>query len=241
MHIRTLLVITIIVMVAGIGAVTADSSDNSTKTNGGTVMTHELPPLPYDYNALEPYLDEETVKIHHDKHFAAYVKGLNTAEEKLAQARESGDYATVQHWERQLAFQGSGVRLHQLFFENMAPKAGGDPSGSLAERINKDFGSYDNFKKQFSAAATAVEASGWAVLGWSPEFGKLYITAIENHQKQTVMGIQPLLVLDVWEHAYYLKYQNRRPDWVEAWWNLVNWQDVSMRYADVLKGGTTKP
>lgn len=204
-------------------------------------MKHELPPLPYDYNALEPYYDEATVRLHHDKHFAAYVTGLNNAEEKLAQARESGDFALIQHWERQLAFHGSGVRLHDLFFANMSPKAGGEPSGSLAEQINKDFGSFDNFKKQFSAAGVAVEASGWAVLGWSPEFSKLYITAIENHQKQTIMGMQPLLVMDMWEHAYYLKYQNRRPDWVEAWWHLVNWQDVSMRYADVLKGGTTKP
>ncbi len=198
-------------------------------------MKHELPPLPYDYNALEPYYDEETLRLHHDKHHAAYVAGQNKAEEMLAQARASGDFAMIQHWERQLAFHSSGNLLHTIFWNNMAPNAGGEPQGDLANQITKDFGSFENFKKQFSAAAVAVEGSGWAVLGWSPEFGKLYIAAIENHQKQTVMGLEPILVCDVWEHAYYLRYQNRRADWVENWWNLVNWQDVSKRYADVMK------
>lgn len=198
-------------------------------------MKHELPPLPYDYNALEPYYDEETLRLHHDKHHAAYVAGQNKAEEMLAQARASGDFAMIQHWERQLAFHSSGNLLHTIFWNNMAPNAGGEPQGDLANQITKDFGSFENFKKQFSAAAVAVEGSGWAVLGWSPEFGKLYIAAIENHQKQTVMGLEPILVCDVWEHAYYLRYQNRRADWVENWWNLVNWQDVSKRYTDVMK------
>lgn len=207
-------------------------------------MKHELPPLPYDYNALEPYYDEETVRLHHDKHQAAYVAGQNKAEEKLAEARESGDYAMIQHWERQLAFHSSGNYMHTVFWENMAPNAGGDPQGDLAARIVHDFGSIDAFRKQFSSVAAAIEGSGWATLGWSPEFGRLYVVAIENHQKQTVMGIQPLLVCDVWEHAYYLRYQNRRADWIENWWHLVNWQDVSKRYADVMEfssGQTMQP
>lgn len=214
---------------------------NLDKTKGEQKKMHELPPLPYDYNALEPYYDEQTVRLHHDKHHAAYVNGLNNAEAKLDDARKNGDFALVQHWERQLAFHASGDLLHTIFWGNMAPNAGGEPHGDFAEQIKKDFGSYEAFKKQFSAVAAAVEGSGWAVLGWSDDFNKLYIVAIENHQKQTIMGIEPLLVLDVWEHAYYLKYQNRRPDWIEAWWNLVNWQDVYKRFIDATKSGTTKP
>ena len=192
-------------------------------------MAHELPPLPYAYNALEPYYDEETVRLHHDKHHAAYVAGQNKAEEMLAAARASGDFALIQHWERQLAFHASGNALHTMFWENMAPKAGGQPTGALADQIKADFGSFDAFKKQFSAAAAAVEGSGWTLLGWSPDFARLYIVNIENHQKQTVMGLVPLLILDVWEHAYYLKRQNKRPEWIEAWWNLVNWPDAAKR------------
>ena len=192
-------------------------------------MAHELPPLPYAYNALEPYYDEETVKLHHDKHHAAYVAGQNKAEEMLAAARASGDFALIQHWERQLAFHASGNALHTMFWENMAPKAGGEPTGALADQIKADFGSFDAFKKQFSAAAAAVEGSGWTLLGWSPDFARLYIVNIENHQKQTVMGLVPLLILDVWEHAYYLKRQNKRAEWIEAWWNLVNWPDAAKR------------
>jgi Fe-Mn family superoxide dismutase len=149
----------------------------------------------------------------------------------LAQARVSGDYAPIQHWERQLAFHASGNALHTMFWENMAPNAGGEPTGELADRIAKDFGSYDAFKKQFTAAAAAVEGSGWTLLGWSPQFQKLYIVNIENHQKQTVIGLKPLLIIDVWEHAYYLKRQNRRAEWIEAWWNLVNWPDAAKRFA----------
>ena len=193
-------------------------------------MKHELPPLPYEYNALEPYYDEATVRLHHDKHQAAYVAGLNKAEEELEKARAAGDYSLMQYWEKQLAFHGSGNILHTIFFQNMAPNAGGEPSGALMDQIKTDFGSLENFKKQFSAAAVAVEGSGWAVLGWLPEYRKHYILQIENHQKLTLWGIKPLLVIDVWEHAYYLKYQNRRADWVEAWWRLVNWKDVEQRF-----------
>jgi len=204
----------------------------ATNTDGGIMMKHELPPLPYDYNALEPYYDEQTVRLHHDKHHAAYVAGLNKAEEELARARESGDFATIQHWERQLAFHGSGEGLHTLFWESMSPHGGGEPKDGLMDQINRDFGSYESFKKQFSAAAAQVEGSGWALLGFMPVFDKLYILQVENHQKLTLWGIRPLLVLDVWEHAYYLKFQNRRADWIESWWNIVNWENVSKLLAD---------
>ncbi len=202
-------------------------------TKGGIRKMHELPPLPYAYDALEPYYDAETVRLHHDKHHAAYVAGLNAAEEKLAAARESGDFAAIQALERQLAFHGSGHLLHTIFWENMGPNAGGEPTGALAEQITKDFGSFEAFKKQFSSAAAAVEGSGWTVLGYSSDLGKLYIVNIENHQKQTIMGLTPLLVCDVWEHAYYLKYKNARAEWIAAWWNIVNWKDPERRFEEV--------
>jgi Fe-Mn family superoxide dismutase len=194
-------------------------------------MKHELPPLPYAYNALEPHYDEQTVKLHHDMHHKAYVDGLNNAEAKLAEAREKGDFGLVKHWARELAFHGSGHLLHSLFWENMTPNGGAPATGGVAEQINKDFGSYDAFKKQFSAAAVAVEGSGWAVLCWNPVFGSLVILTAEKHQNLTQWGVVPLLTVDVWEHAYYLKYQNKRAAWVEAWWNLVNWDDVNRRFA----------
>jgi Fe-Mn family superoxide dismutase len=193
-------------------------------------MTYTLPELPYAYNALEPHYDEQTVRIHHDMHHKAYVDGLNNALNKLAQARENGDYALIKHWEKELAFQGSGHVLHTLFWENMTPQSSGSPSGDLLKQIEQDFGSFEAFQKQFSAAAGAVEGSGWAVLGWQPQLGQLLITQVEKHQDLTVWGIVPLLILDVWEHAYYLKYQNRRAEWIKAWWNIVNWEVVEKRF-----------
>ena len=193
-------------------------------------MTYTLPELPYAYNALEPHYDEQTVRIHHDMHHKAYVDGLNNALSKLAQARENGDYALIKHWEKELAFQGSGHVLHTLFWENMTPQSSGNPSGDLLKQIEQDFGGFEAFQKQFSAAAGAVEGSGWAVLGWQPQLGQLLITQVEKHQDLTVWGIVPLLILDVWEHAYYLKYQNRRAEWIKAWWNIVNWEVVEKRF-----------
>ncbi len=198
-------------------------------------MPYQLPELPYAYDALEPHYDEATVRLHHDIHHKGYVDGLNNAEAKLAEAREKGDFGLVKHWERELAFHGSGHLLHTLFWTNMAPDGGGTPAGSLGERISQDFGSFEAFKKQFSAAAVAVEGSGWAVLVWNPEFKKLEILQAEKHQNLTQWGAVPLLTVDVWEHAYYLKYQNKRAAWVETWWNLVNWADVSQRFDKAAK------
>ncbi|MEL1134552.1 superoxide dismutase [Desulfitobacterium sp. THU1] len=196
-------------------------------------MSHQLPELPYAYNALEPFYDEATVRLHHDAHHKTYVDGLNNAEAKLAEAREKGDFSLVKHWERELAFHGSGHLLHTLFWMNMSPQGGGAPSDMLAARINQDFSSFESFKKQFSAAAVAVEGSGWAVLVWNAEFQRLEILQAEKHQNLTQWGVTPLLTVDVWEHAYYLRYQNKRAAWVEAWWNLVNWMDVAERFAKV--------
>ncbi|HEX6972006.1 MAG TPA: superoxide dismutase [Limnochordia bacterium] len=193
-------------------------------------MPHQLPPLPYAYNALEPHIDEQTMRLHHDIHHKGYVDGLNNAEAKLAEAREKGDFALVKHWEREAAFHGSGHFLHTIFWENMGPNAGGTPSGAIAQQIQKDFGSFDAFKKHFSAAAAAVEGSGWGILAWQPQAQKLEVLTAEKHQNLTQWGVVPLLVLDVWEHAYYLKYQNKRPAYIEAWWNVVNWADVNRRF-----------
>lgn len=191
---------------------------------------HVLPELPYAYNALEPHYDEQTVRLHHDAHHKAYVDGLNNAEAKLAEAREKGDFALVKHWERELAFHGSGHILHTLFWDNMRAGGGGPATGKVAGRIDKDFGGFEAFKKQLSAAAVAVEGSGWALLCWNPVFKKLEILTAEKHQNLTQWGVVPLLAVDVWEHAYYLKYQNKRAAFVEAWWNLVNWDDVNKRF-----------
>ncbi|MBI5957156.1 MAG: superoxide dismutase [Chloroflexi bacterium] len=194
---------------------------------------YELAPLPYDYNALEPHIDEQTMRLHHDKHHLAYVNGLNNALDKLEAARTAGDFGLVKHWSREAAFHGSGHLLHTIFWPNMAPAGkggGGEASGALAEQIAKDFGSFASFKAQFTAAANAVEGSGWALLVWEPLAGQLEILQSEKHQNLTQWGVKPLLVLDVWEHAYYLKYQNNRGAYVEAWWNIVNWADVAERF-----------
>lgn len=192
---------------------------------------HTLPPLPYAYKALEPYIDEKTMRIHHDKHHQSYVDGLNKAETKLDTARRSGEFDLVKHWERELAFNGAGHYLHTLFWDTMSPRGGGKPSGPLLEEINRSFGGYEAFKKQFTEAAGKVEGGGWAILVWSPRSHRLEILTAEKHQNLSQWDIVPLLPLDVWEHAYYLKHQNDRAAYVKDWWNVVNWPYVQDRYA----------
>ena len=195
-------------------------------------MAHELPPLPYAYDDLEPYIDAQTMRLHHDIHHQGYVTGLNNAEAKLAEARAAGDFALVKHWSREAAFHGSGHLLHNIFWPNMiaASEAKAAPKGTLASAINRDFGSFDAFKAQFVAAATAVEGSGWGILAYRPDDDSLVILTAEKHQNLTQWGVIPLLVLDVWEHAYYLKYQNRRGDYVKGFFNIINWDDIAVRY-----------
>ena len=190
-----------------------------------------LPPLPYDYAALEPHIDEATMRLHHDKHHLAYVNGMNAALKALAQARETSNFDLVSYYSSQLSFHGSGHLMHAIFWKNMAPNAGGEPKGDLARAIEQDFGSFAAFKAHFTAAATRVEGSGWGVLGYDPMGRKLLVLQVEKHQNLFVSGIVPLLVLDVWEHAYYLKYQNRRADYVAAFFNVINWDDVAQRLA----------
>jgi Fe-Mn family superoxide dismutase len=197
-------------------------------------MPYTLPELPFAYDALEPHYDEQTLRIHHGKHHQAYVDGLNKAEAQLAEAREKGDFGLIKHWSRELAFNGSGHILHSLFWENLSP-AGGNPGAELLQQLKKDFGSQDAFQKQFSSAAAAVEGSGWAALCWVPSLNKLEILQVEKHQDLTLWGAAPILILDVWEHAYYLKYQNRRADFISAWWNIVNWEVANQRFLKAIR------
>lgn len=192
-------------------------------------MAYELPSLAYPYDALEPYYDEETLRLHHGKHHQSYVDGLNKAETQLAEARTRSDYALIKHWLKEIAFHGSGHILHTLFFENLAPVGQSSPGQKTINQVERDFGSFDEFKKMFTAAAAAVEGSGWALLCYNPLFKQLEILQAEKHQNLTQWGVIPLLVIDVWEHAYYLKYQNRRPEYIGAWWNIVNWDKVEER------------
>ncbi|MFF2529415.1 superoxide dismutase [Brevibacillus sp. NPDC058079] len=199
------------------------------------VGRHTLPPLPYAYNALEPYIDEATMQIHHNKLHQKYVDDLNTAERKLAEARESGNFDLIRHWERELAFNGAGHYLHTIFWPSMSPNGGGTPSGDLAAAINRYFGLYDAFKRQFSQAAEKVEGPGWAILVWSPRAHHLEILTAEKHQNLSQWDVIPLLALDVWEHAYFLAYQNQRDKYVENWWNIVNWPYVEERFEKARK------
>jgi len=192
-------------------------------------MTHVLPPLPYDYNALEPHIDEQTMRLHHDKHHLAYVNGLNNADAKLVEAREKNDFALVKHWEREAAFHGAGHFLHVIFWENMAPKGGGEPSGKLADAISSRFGSYQKFMTQFKAAGAAVEGSGWVLLVQNKLTKALDILTAEKHQNLSQWVTMPILVCDVWEHAYYLKYQNNRAAYIDAFVNVINWDNVGSR------------
>jgi Fe-Mn family superoxide dismutase len=211
----------------------SESPPKSPTDHLGKLTSHTLPTLPYAYNALEPYIDATTMELHHSKHHAAYVKGLNEAETELAKARSVGDYSLVQHWSRKVAFNGGGHALHTLFWRILAPNnkgGGGEPTGALAEAIVQDFGGVAQFKAHFSAAATQVEGGGWAILHYRRADDRLIVLQAENQHKLSSWDTTPLLPLDVWEHAYYLKYQNKRADYVTAWWNVVNWSVVAELY-----------
>ncbi len=189
-----------------------------------------LPELDYDLDALEPHYSRQTLELHHGKHHAAYVKGVNDTLDQLASARASGDMSSLVGLEKTLAFNLSGHVLHSLFWKNLAPRVGGQPDGELAAAIAEFFGSFDAFRAQLTAAVTSVQGSGWGALSWEPLGKRLYIEQIYDHQGNIGQSGVPLLVIDAWEHAYYLQYQNRRADYVEAIWNVVNWSDVADRF-----------
>lgn len=199
---------------------------------------HQLPKLPYAYNALEPVISSALLRIHHDQHHKSYVEGLNKAELKLVEARQKRDFTLIKHWERELAFHGSGHILHSIYWTSMAPirNRWETPGAQTIKYITNYFGSLTSFLEQFSAAAINVEASGWTLLVWQPAWGRLEILTIEKHQDLFQAGSIPILVMDAWEHAYYLDYQNRRKDYVDAWWQLVNWYEVERRLDQAMHG-----
>ena len=191
------------------------------------VKKYTLPDLPYKYDALEPYISQEIMKLHHDKHHLAYVNGANAALDKLDAARKNGWAGVdIKGVERDLSFNLAGHVLHSIFWPNMKQNGGGKPGGKLADKMNEDFGSFDAFKAQFAAAAKAVEGSGWSLLVYDPLSDQLLTLMAEKHNLLSGQTTVPLLVCDVWEHAYYLQYKNDRGAYVDAFWNVINWDNV---------------
>jgi Fe-Mn family superoxide dismutase len=195
------------------------------------MSAYTLPDLPYDYAALEPHYSAKILELHHDKHHATYVAGANTTLEKLTAARDSGDFATINQLEKNLAFHLSGHVLHSLFWTNLSPDGGGKPEGELAAAIDDGFGSFDNFKQHLTEAATTVQGSGWGALAWEPLGGRLIVEQIYDHQGNIGVGSIPLFVIDAWEHAFYLQYQTDKAAFVNAIWEIANWPDVASRFA----------
>jgi Fe-Mn family superoxide dismutase len=199
----------------------------------GAAGPYTLPPLPYDYADLEPHIDAQTMKLHHDVHHDAYVKGANKAIAELERIRRAGgdEIRHIRAVTDSLAFNGAGHVLHTIFWNNMKKNGGGEPaSGSeIANMITRDFGSFNAFQGHFSTAAVQVQGSGWALLTYDPLAQRLLILQAEKHDNLAIWGTVPLLVLDVWEHAYYLRYQNRRAEYIKAFFNVINWTDVNER------------
>jgi superoxide dismutase, Fe-Mn family len=195
------------------------------------MSAYTLPDLPYDYAALEPHYSAKIVELHHDKHHATYVAGANTTLEKLAEARDSGNYATINQLEKNLAFHVGGHVLHSLFWTNLSPDGGGKPEGDLAAAIDDSFGSFDGFKQQLTQASTTIQGSGWGALAWEPLGGRLIVQQIFDHQGNISLGSIPLFVIDAWEHAFYLQYQTDKAAFVNAVWEIANWPDVASRFA----------
>ena len=190
---------------------------------------YSLPELPYDYAALEPHYSARLLELHHDKHHAAYVAGANATLDKLAEAREKGDFAAINQLQKNLAFHLSGHVLHSLFWLNMSKHGGGEPDGELADAIKESFGSFAGMKSQLTEAGINVQGSGWGALAWEPLRKFLVVEQVYDHQGNIGNGTVPLLELDMWEHAYYLQYLNVKGDWVKAFWKVVNWEDVAGR------------
>ena len=191
---------------------------------------YSLPELPYAYNALEPFMSEEQLTLHHTKHHQAYVNALNATLEKLEQARKDNTDVDMKATLKHLAFNLNGHILHSLFWKNMAPKGkGGEPSADLKAAIERDFGSVDRLRKELSQAAGLVEGSGWATVVKDRQTGRLLVMQIEKHNVNLYAESDLLLVLDVWEHAYYIDYKNARPKFVEGFWDVINWEEVSKR------------
>jgi Fe-Mn family superoxide dismutase len=195
------------------------------------VAEYTLPPLDYDYGALEPHISGQINELHYTKHHATYVKGANDALAKLEEAREKGDQSAIFLNEKNLAFHLGGHVNHSIWWKNLSPEGGDKPTGDLAAALDDAFGSFDNFRTQFAAAANGLQGSGWAVLGYDSLGDKLLTFQLYDQQANVPLGIIPLLQVDMWEHAYYLQYKNVKADYVKAFWNVVNWDDVQKRHA----------
>jgi Fe-Mn family superoxide dismutase len=193
-------------------------------------LSYSLPELPYDYSALEPHISGQIIELHHDKHHNTYVQGANTTVEKLADARDKNEFGAIVGLEKTLAFNVSGHVLHSIYWTNMTPQGGGSPEGALADAIDSEFGGFDKFKAQLTQATSTVQGSGWGALAYDPLGQRLLIEQIYDHQGNVSQGGIPLLVIDIWEHAFYLQYKNVKADYVTAFWNLVNWENVASRW-----------
>ena len=193
-------------------------------------MTYTLPPLSYEYGALEPYLSAKILELHHDRHHATYVKGLNTSIEQLAEARDNGDFGAIVGLEKTFAFNLGGHVLHSMYWTNLSPSGGGEPAGTIADTIADSFGDFARFRKQFTAATVSVQGSGWGLLSFEPIARRLVIEQLYDHQGNTSPTTVPVLAIDAWEHAYYAQYFNDRAGYVEAVWNVIDWRDVQARY-----------
>lgn len=190
-----------------------------------------LPDLGYDPGALEPHLSARILELHHGKHHAGYVKGANTALAKLHEARENKDFTALPMLEKNLAFNVSGHVLHSVYWTSMSPNGGGEPTGDLATLIDETFGGFTSFCQHMTAAASTIQGSGWALVSWEPLAQQLVVQQVYDHQGNHGQGTIPLLALDVWEHAFYLQYENRKADYLAAFWNVVSWDDMASRLA----------
>ena len=203
----------------------------------GSTNLYVLPKLHYGYKDLEPYISENQLRIHHDKHHQAYVNGANAILEKFDKTRKEGSDFDVKSVLKELSFNIGGHLLHSLFWGNLAPagKGGGKPSGTLGNALEKEFGGFERFKKEFTQAATSVEGSGWAALTFCRQTNRPLIMQIEKHNINVYPMFRILMALDVWEHAYYLDYKNERAKFVEAFWNIANWEVINKRLEELLK------
>lgn len=198
------------------------------------MAVYSLPDLDYDYGALAPHISGEIMELHHSKHHNVYVIGANTALDKLAEARDKDDFAAINKLEKDLAFHLGGHINHSVFWKNMSPDGGGEPTGSLESAIAEFFGDFGKFQRQFTETANGIQGSGWAMLVWDTFGGRLNINQLYDQQGNLPPGQVPLLMLDMWEHAFYLQYRNVKAEYTKAWWNVVNWTDVTARYQRAL-------
>lgn len=195
------------------------------------MAAYTLPELTYDPAALEPHLSAEIISLHHDKHHATYVKGANTALEQLEEARSKENWAPLVGLEKALAFNLGGHALHSIYWMNLSPNGGGEPTGALRTAIDATFDGFESFRELFTQTSLAIQGSGWGLLSWDPLGARLVVQQLGTHQDNHIVGTTPLLAIDVWEHAFYLQYQNVKADYMTAIWNIVNWDDVAERFA----------